>query len=301
MSELHLIEFTLKERNLLVGTLDNKSQSLGQNGHLTEADEYNSILRELWEHTSIRSINLPEDTPVTISLTLDHWFLLASILDVSAFQFQHRYPEESECDLRLRDHISETLGENYPEPLQPSAPKYRDVRVQVDELGCYWLFDASSVERPNSLRVLGKQLEYDAWIEEGNGLAVRSLILTGTRDGVIDLTAELLQGSPPLETDSWDDIAEYSWSFLTTDAPEADPPLGRTLRAAAPGRDAVTLFRLDPVWPSTCMYRIRASVRGRDAGAREQHLIQVWRAPSEPGKLIKATDMTGRRRRIGRP
>ncbi|MFI0487011.1 histone-like nucleoid-structuring protein Lsr2 [Actinomadura sp. 9N215] len=141
---------------------------------------------------------------------------------------------------------------------------------------------------------------YDAWIGEGNGLLVSSHILTGTRDGTVHVAVELLNGPPSLETGPWDDVAEASSWFSTVGIP-VPPPEGNKLIAAAPGRDGVALLRLDPVWPSDCMYRVRVSVRGRDAGTAEQHLIQLWRAPSAPGKLIKATDLTGRRRRPERP
>lgn len=296
MSELHPVDFILKERHNLVGRLDNERQSLREDGNSAEADEYSAIDDELWEHTSHPTIDLPDDTPVTVSLTPDHWFLLAGSLDVDAVQSEHRHPEESERDLRLRDRIVESLGDAFPVPAQPSAPKRCDVSVGVGELGCYQLFDALNSDHWEP--VVGERLEYDAWIDEGNGLAVGSYILTGTRDGVIHLTGELLAGEPPLTTKAWDDIAEHSWPFRTVDAP-GPPPSARTLRVAAPEHESVILFDFDPVWPSTCMYRIRVSVRGRDAGTGEQHLIQAWRAPSAPPKLIKATDITGRRRRTG--
>ncbi|MGI5420254.1 hypothetical protein [Actinomadura luteofluorescens] len=293
MSSLYPIEMSLKERHRLVGRLDNSSRSLRENGDVAEAGEYSAILDELWKHTGHHAIDLPEDTTVTVSLTPDHWFLLSGLLDVDAFQSAAREPEESTLVRRLRDRIGEALGDRLPAPRQPSAPQHRTVTVQVGELGCYVLFAAPGVDHP--FPVTAYRFDSYAWLDEGDGVAVRSHILTGTRDGAVRLTAELLDGPPPLDTEPWDGVAEYSWTFHTVDVP-GPPPTAATLRAAAPGHEAVTLFQFDLVWPSTCMYRVRASVRDRDAGADEQHLVQLWRAPSAPPHLIKAT---GRRRRGG--
>ena len=297
MSKLYSIEFTVTECNSLVGHLDNKRQSLRENSHHLEADECHAMMDALWKATSLPGSDVPGDSLVAVSMTPERWSLLFGSLDVWAFQFKNRHPKDADLARRLRDHIGDNLGHAFPTPAQPSAPQRRDVRVEIGALGSYWLFDATSTKLSGSSAVLGKRLDGDAWIDEGNGLAVRSLILTGTREGPIGLTVELLRGCPPLETGQWDDIAEYSWVFWTTDTVGEDPPLGRTLRAAAPGREAVTLFDFDPVWPSTCMYRVRVSVRGRDAGIGEEHLVQVWRAPSAPAQLVKATDTTGHRRR----
>ncbi|QKW39731.1 hypothetical protein HUT06_41625 [Actinomadura sp. NAK00032] len=298
MNDLYPMEVSLKDRHRLVGQLDNSSQSLREGGDPAEADEYSAIFYELWEHTSHRTIELPEETTVTVALTPDHWFLLAELLDVSAFQRAGLDPQDATLARSLRDRIREGLGDHLPAPPQPSAPQHHTTSVHIDELGCYALFAAPGTDHP--FPVSAYRLDDNAWLDEGNGLAIRSHILTGTRNGAVDLTAELLDGPPPLETDPWDDIAEYSWPFHTIDVP-GPPPTTGTLRAAAPGHQAVTLIEFDRVWPSTCMYRTRVSVQGRDAGTDEQHLVQLWRAPSAPEKLIKATDLTGHRRRAGKP
>lgn len=298
MSELYSVECTVHERDIIIGTLENVGWSLGANGHRAEADEYSAIRQEVWEHTGPpvgQSDNLPLDSPVTVSLTPRHWFLLAGLLDRTAFSDVD--PEESPVKLRLRDRIVETLGDALPAPAQPSAPQRGQADVPVGELGAYELYSAWGTGED---RVAGMGRGYDAWIGEGNGLLVSSHILTGTRDGTVHVTVELLNGPPPLETGPWDDVAEASSWYSTVGIP-GPPPEANKLIAAAPGRDAVTLLHLDPVWPSDCMYRVRVSVRGRDAGTAEQHLIQLWRAPSAPEKLIKATDLTGRRRRPEQP
>ncbi|WUI02785.1 Lsr2 family protein [Spirillospora sp. NBC_00431] len=298
MSELYSVECTVHERNIIIGTLENVRWGLGVEGHSAEADEYSAISDEVWEHTSPpagQSSDIPLDSPVTVSLTPRHWFLVAGLLDTSAFR--NADPQESQVNLRVRDRITERLGDALPAPAQPSAPQRRQAGVPIGELGFYELYSAWST---GGDRFAGMDRGHDAWIGEGNGLLVRSHILTGTRDGTVDVTVELLNGPPPLETGPWDDVAEASSRFSTVGIP-GPPPEANKLIAAAPGRDGVALLQLDPVWPSGCMYRVRVSVRGRDEGTSEQHLIQLWRAPSAPEELIKATDLTGRRRRPERP
>ncbi|GAA4227770.1 hypothetical protein GCM10022254_16270 [Actinomadura meridiana] len=295
MSLLYPITFALEERHVLVGLLDNTGSGLLEEGHAAEGAAYGAAFQELWDHTSHPTIDLPSGTIVTVSLTADHWALLAGSLDVDAFQFARRHPEESALELRLRDRIIETLGDAMPALALPTAPKRDDVRVPVGEVGWYRL--DSALDAAEEVLILGEGTDYDAWINQGNGLMVGYCVVTGTRDGSIDVTAELLDGAPPLETGSWDDIAEGSLSLRTVAIP-GPPPEANMLVAAVPGRNAVALFELDPVWPSTCMFRVRVSVRNRDAGTGEHHLIQMWRAPSAPEKLIKGTDLTGRRRRL---
>lgn len=294
MNELYSVECTVSERNIISSVLENGAYGLRVEGHGAEADEYSAISHEIWEHTSPpvgENNDVPSDSPVMVSLTPRHWFLLAGLLDKSAFQSDD--PEQSAVDLRLRDRIITTLGDALPAPAQPSAPQRIEATVPVGELGFYELYSAWG---PDEERFPGVDRGYDAWIDKGNGVLVSSHILTGTRDGIVNVTAELLSGPPSLETGQWDDVAEASSWFPTVGNP-GPPPEANKVIAAAPGRDGITLLQFDPVWPSDCMYRVRVSVRGRDAGTAEQHLIQLWRAPSAPEKLIKATDLTGRRRR----
>lgn len=299
MSALHPVECTVHEHNIIFGVLENVAYGLRIEGHDAEVAEYDAIRHQVWEHTSPSvSDRTPLTTTVVVSLKPFHWFLLASLLDVSAFQFT----EDRDLELRLRDRISETLGDALPAPEQPSAPQRRQTTVPIGDLGYYRLY--SALDTGDEPPMLGKDMGDQAWVNEGNRLIVRSDILTGTRGGTINVTAELLDGPPPLETGSWDDIAETSWPFWTTGGmapPSPATPTPSKLIAAAPDRDAVALLDFDWVLPSTCMYRVRISATGRDTPTAEQHLIQMWRAPSAPEKLVKTAGLTGRRHRPEQP
>ncbi|MFJ3337978.1 hypothetical protein [Streptomyces sp. NPDC086766] len=120
-----------------------------------------------------------------------------------------------------------------------------------------------------------------------SGEAVR--IVCGQEVAVIDVTAQLWEGPPPLTgPEAWQDIAEVSvgWRSPTLD-------FGTT----GDGEDLTQQL----VLPGPGGYRIRVSARNRDDGdpredgdPLEALLIQVWRAPAEADRVIKRSSRTGR-------
>ncbi|MFD3580497.1 hypothetical protein [Streptomyces sp. NPDC058644] len=117
-----------------------------------------------------------------------------------------------------------------------------------------------------------------------------ALLMTGTELGPVRVTLTQHTAPPPSpDLDAWDDIVEASLLMPganpgITDAHDSDPLPPLTDTAGAP-----------------C--RIRAHARGRDRGHQqliidgedplEEHLLEVWPAPTAPLYTWKTTDAYG--------
>ncbi|MEV4138898.1 hypothetical protein AB0J72_42880 [Dactylosporangium sp. NPDC049742] len=115
-------------------------------------------------------------------------------------------------------------------------------------------------------------------------------VITGTGTGPVGLTLELHEAAPPLVTDDWDEVVDFTlW---------AHEGILRIVETV----DRTTSYPLLS-WQGPGGYRIRLHARGRDAAYDltpetpiEHHLIQVWPTTSdedEPVQNHKLTDALG--------
>jgi hypothetical protein len=124
--------------------------------------------------------------------------------------------------------------------------------------------------------------------------------LIAAADGAVQITCGVNVGEVTVSVETWpeppsaaladyDDVAEVSvrWTAGTVHVVGASvddaPDIAIALPAAADG-----------------VYRVRDHARNRDAGEdrdesapEEHHLLQIWAAPEEPPRLLKATDAVG--------
>lgn len=99
------------------------------------------------------------------------------------------------------------------------------------------------------------------------GLAVR----TGIAEGQVPVSVNVLMQAPPLpNTESWDEIAEISYSAVNGDA-----KLGHGAT---------------PPWPGE--FRVRVCASGRDEGD-ERYELTIWPAPRQDPVLRKTSDRVG--------
>ncbi len=130
----------------------------------------------------------------------------------------------------------------------------------------------------------------EAMYRDFNGLVSAqgafAIIMTGTEQGPVRLDVELLEDEPPASEAGWDDIVEVSLDFedegaFTSEAEQRNRQL--------------------PFLPEGAC-RLRVHARGRDIAWElgavrgdpiEEHLIQVWPAPSAPEVSYKLTDAYG--------
>ncbi len=119
-------------------------------------------------------------------------------------------------------------------------------------------------------------------------------VITGTDTGPVGLTLELHEAPPPLTTDGWDEVVDFTlWAHegILRIVETVDRKISYPLLS----------------WQGPGGYRIRLHARGRDAARDlvprapvEHHLIQVWPTPAdeeEPVENHKLTDTLGRYRR----
>lgn len=152
--------------------------------------------------------------------------------------------------------------------------------------GQYAIYDPES--GPDAVPALPERI--------ANGLAIAAIdgacIVSGLHTGRIGIVVETWSGTPPLELDGWDDVVDVPYTATTDEALIAE--LDADPRADLPN--------LITAGPST--YRLRISVRGRDAGREldhlkrdedpvEEHRVQAWPAPPLAETVHKATDHVG--------
>ncbi|GAA2058499.1 hypothetical protein [Williamsia deligens] len=108
---------------------------------------------------------------------------------------------------------------------------------------------------------------------------------SGLHTGDIDVTLEVSQEQPPLDTDGWEDIVEAP---LTVDSP-------LFLNGWGTGEPGVEL----PLARGT--YRLRYSANGMDAAAEadtgsgiDRYLITIWPAPASADEVVKQTSDAAR-------
>jgi hypothetical protein len=106
-------------------------------------------------------------------------------------------------------------------------------------------------------------------------------ILCGQEIATVTVIAELWDGPPPLDSESWQDAAEMSVAWTNTTMDFA------TTATDENGPDVLHL-------PGPGDYRVRVHGRNRDEhDPIETYLIQVWPAPHDKPALHKATSQTG--------
>jgi hypothetical protein len=122
-------------------------------------------------------------------------------------------------------------------------------------------------------------------------------VTCGVHLGNVTITVEVWPETPPTDLDDWDDAAEVSVTWPTTDV--------EVIGAAT---DDTPGFPLTLPFPPGQPYRVRGQARNRDAGEDrddtdppEQHLLRIWPAPTAPDHLLKATDQIGALWRQPRP
>jgi hypothetical protein len=120
---------------------------------------------------------------------------------------------------------------------------------------------------------------------------VHAVVMTGTDTGPIALTVELLDAPPgAVDTESWAEVVDFSPAFEDGDL------VVSTVNDT--GDEEFPDFSDLPPGP----YRVRLHARGRDQANEdvmvedepiEEHLLQVWPAPSAPSEVHKVTDAYG--------
>ncbi|WP_125264484.1 hypothetical protein [Streptomyces alboflavus] len=131
----------------------------------------------------------------------------------------------------------------------------------------------------------------------GNGLVTVNAagtyasVMTGTPHGDLEVTFDVRDSEPPLDTDSWDETVDISMYFSGQGPLAGDPVPDDLLDVPLLGDDEHYQW-----------WRFRFHARGRDTahapdGPPEEHLVQAWPAPRAPEVRHKLTDQTGHRRR----
>jgi hypothetical protein len=165
----------------------------------------------------------------------------------------------------------------------PATPLFRHAKDVFIEDNVYYLGDPDD---PASPLYTGKMPTPDATglVASGGGVE----ITCGVHIGDVHVTVEVWPDSPPVVLDAWDDAAETSATWA-----------GGHIEVIGGSTDDVPGFPVElPSGAGT--YRVRAYVRGRDAGEDrgqddppEEHVVQIWPAPAAPETLLKATDQVG--------
>ena len=115
--------------------------------------------------------------------------------------------------------------------------------------------------------------------------------MTGTPHGDLEVTFDVRDSEPPLDTDSWDETVDISMYFSGQGPMVGDPVPDDLLDVPLLGDEEHYQW-----------WRFRFHARGRDTaqvpdGPPEEHLVQAWPAPRAPEVRHKLTDQTGYRRR----
>ncbi|MFI1801078.1 hypothetical protein ACH427_27495 [Streptomyces sp. NPDC020379] len=115
-------------------------------------------------------------------------------------------------------------------------------------------------------------------------------VLCGTHIGTVSVTAESWSTAPPLEAESWQDVAEMTliWPGHRMEVWGAGYTPDEELPISIPGPGS---------------YRIRVCGRHRDDGEdrhtpgtpQEEYLLQIWPSPAAEAILHKATSSIGAR------
>ncbi|PKV82910.1 hypothetical protein [Streptomyces sp. TLI_146] len=175
---------------------------------------------------------------------------------------------------------------------QPTT--HRRARLGV-ESGQYFLFSPDTGMQ--ALPGLPERVDNGVAVVADDGVC----LLSGMDSGDIWLGVEVWEAPPPLDLDSWDDVVETTITSTTGELTPAEVN-------AEPDEEQVDWPNLAATGPGT--YRLRISVRGRDAGADadyleedeepvEEHRLQAWPAPAEPDVIHQAGDRIGAYWRTG--
>ncbi|SEB30707.1 hypothetical protein SAMN04490357_0068 [Streptomyces misionensis] len=123
-----------------------------------------------------------------------------------------------------------------------------------------------------------------------------AIVATGLNSGEVRVTIEICSERPSeVDCNNWDEIAEVSLA-LASDWPR--------ISTMIPTDALKELPDFSSVGPGP--YRVRVHARGRDAANElmdlpdgqepvEEHLVQVWAAPSTASRVHKQTDNVGKR------
>ncbi len=109
-------------------------------------------------------------------------------------------------------------------------------------------------------------------------------VYTGVWGGDVNATGELVDQEPALGA-GWEAVVEFCAEVST------DHPLQIASRDEGPAGA--------PIATEPGTYRIRLSARGRDVAydkvgyGTEDYLLQAWRAPQGPLRILRLTDWTG--------
>lgn len=121
-------------------------------------------------------------------------------------------------------------------------------------------------------------------VDGGGGAA---MIYTGTANGPVDVTVQLLASRPSVVEEGWPEVAEVS-IFSSGEQ-------FRLINMDGEGKVEIPL-------PSAGDYRLRVHARGRDRANEfilpleevlEYQLLQLWPEPSTPPTLIAGSDEIG--------
>lgn len=159
-----------------------------------------------------------------------------------------------------------------------------DGNVQTDN-NCYWIAEEVSYMKPG---------------DHTNGMVVLCdggiAVLTGTAMGAVGLRVELYDEAPPLRTDGWDEVVEFTaWSS------EGELRILESSGFGPPEHFPVLATRGEGG------YRIRVHAKDRDSAfdrtafePLEHHLILAWPTDgdeTDATTIFKQTDQFGARRR----